>query len=80
MITHPKEIVTEGQPVRVKILRIEPERRRLGLSLKQAMDEEGLSPDTSDNSPNEQGNEIQATGLENVELPDPDQESDQDDG
>ncbi|MEE2884843.1 MAG: S1 RNA-binding domain-containing protein [Chloroflexota bacterium] len=80
MITHPKEIVTEGQPVRVKILRIEPERRRLGLSLKQAMDEEGLSPDTSDNSLNGQGNEIQATGLENVELPDPDQESDQDDG
>ena len=36
MINHPREVVREGDDVRVKILRIEPERRRLGLSLKQA--------------------------------------------
>ena len=41
MISHPREVVSEGEAVRVKILRIEPERRRLGLSLKQAEDEEG---------------------------------------
>lgn len=41
MISHPREVVREGQVIRVKILRIEPERRRLGLSLKQAEDEEG---------------------------------------
>ena len=38
MINHPREVVREGDDVRVKILRIEPERRRLGLSLKQADD------------------------------------------
>ncbi len=38
MINHPREVVREGEDVRVKILRIEPERRRLGLSLKQADD------------------------------------------
>lgn len=35
-ITHPREVVREGDLVTVKIVRIEPERRRLGLSLKQA--------------------------------------------
>ena len=42
MISHPREVVSEGEAVKVKILRIEPERRRLGLSLKQAEDEEGF--------------------------------------
>ncbi len=37
VIGHPREIVQEGQDVRLKVLRIEPERRRLGLSLKQTM-------------------------------------------
>ncbi len=41
MVTHPREVVREGDEVKVKILRIEPERRRLGLSLKQAQEEEG---------------------------------------
>jgi small subunit ribosomal protein S1 len=36
MITHPKEVVTEGDDVRLRIIKIDPERRRLGLSLKQA--------------------------------------------
>jgi len=40
MIQHPREIVREGDDVRLKILRIEPERRRLGLSLVQAEDGE----------------------------------------
>ena len=39
MINHPREVVREGEQVEVKILRIEPERRRLGLSLKQASEE-----------------------------------------
>ncbi len=41
VINHPQEVVGEGDKVRLKILRIEPERRRLGLSLRQAEDEEG---------------------------------------
>jgi small subunit ribosomal protein S1 len=39
MINHPREVVREGDTVKLKILRIEPERRRLGLSLKQAVQE-----------------------------------------
>lgn len=39
-IQHPKSVVREGDEVTVKVLRIEPERRRLGLSLKQAQAEE----------------------------------------
>ncbi|MPZ14774.1 MAG: S1 RNA-binding domain-containing protein [Chloroflexi bacterium] len=35
-IQHPKSVVHEGELVPVKIIRIEPERRRLGLSLRQA--------------------------------------------
>ncbi len=40
MINHPREVVQEGEEVKLKIIRIEPERRRLGLSLKQAAEEE----------------------------------------
>jgi len=36
VVNHPREVVREGDEVRLRILRIEPERRRLGLSLKQA--------------------------------------------
>jgi len=38
-VEHPRQVVKEGQAVRVRILRIEPERRRLGLSLKQAAED-----------------------------------------
>ena len=40
MIQHPREVVREGDEVRLKVLRIEPDRRRLGLSLVQAEQEE----------------------------------------
>jgi small subunit ribosomal protein S1 len=36
-IQHPRSVVHQGEVVTVKILRIEPERRRLGLSLRQAL-------------------------------------------
>ena len=39
MINHPREVVQEGETLKVKIIRIEPERRRMGLSLKQAEEE-----------------------------------------
>ena len=35
IISHPKEVVREGDQVSVKILKVDPERRRMGLSLKQ---------------------------------------------
>jgi small subunit ribosomal protein S1 len=39
-ITHPREVVQEGEQVSVKIIRIDPDRRRMGLSLKQAEGQE----------------------------------------
>ena len=38
VIKHPKDVVNEGDELELKIIRIEPERRRLGLSLKQIID------------------------------------------
>ncbi len=38
-IQHPRSVVHEGEVVPVKVIRIEPERRRLGLSLRQARSE-----------------------------------------
>ena len=37
-IQHPREVVQEGEVVTLKVLRVEPERRRLGLSLRQVED------------------------------------------
>jgi small subunit ribosomal protein S1 len=39
-IAHPKNVVNVGDVVTVRIVRIEPERRRLGLSLRQATEED----------------------------------------
>jgi small subunit ribosomal protein S1 len=44
-INHPKEVVNEGDRVTVKIIRIDKERRRIGLSLKQVV--EGETPDAA---------------------------------
>jgi len=38
VIKHPRDVVNEGDELELKIIRIEPERRRLGLSLKQTSD------------------------------------------
>lgn len=51
VIKHPRDVVNEGDELKLKIIRIEPERRRLGLSLKQAQDEEaGIDSGASDGS------------------------------
>jgi small subunit ribosomal protein S1 len=41
-ITHPKQVVREGQELILRIIRIDPQRRRMGLSLRRALD----TPDT----------------------------------
>ena len=46
VIKHPRDVVNEGDELKLKIIRIEPERRRLGLSLKQAQDD-GAVVDTA---------------------------------
>lgn len=37
-ITHPKQVVNEGQQLLLRIIRIDPQRRRMGLSLRRALD------------------------------------------
>ncbi|MBI4198860.1 MAG: S1 RNA-binding domain-containing protein [Chloroflexi bacterium] len=44
VIKHPREVVKEGDVVTLKVLKVEPERRRLSLSLKQAAEEMGAEP------------------------------------
>lgn len=39
-IAHPKDVVSENQEVKVRIIHIDPERRRMGLSMKQVEDQE----------------------------------------
>ncbi len=39
-INHPREVVKEGQRVTLRIIKIEPEKRRMGLSLKRVPEEE----------------------------------------
>ena len=37
-VTHPKQVVGEGQDLLLRIIRIDPQRRRMGLSLRRALD------------------------------------------
>jgi small subunit ribosomal protein S1 len=37
-ITHPKQVVSEGDDLLLRIIRIDPQRRRMGLSLRRALD------------------------------------------
>ena len=37
-ITHPKQVVSEGEELLLRIIRIDPQRRRMGLSLRRALD------------------------------------------
>ena len=50
VVNHPREVVHEGDALKVKVLRIEPERRRIGLSLRQAEEEGVFSVQTEDES------------------------------
>lgn len=44
-INHPKEVVKEGDVLQLRVIKIEPERRRLGLSLKRVEDQEYMEYD-----------------------------------
>ena len=43
-IQHPKEVVKEGDTLQLRVIRIDPARRRLGLSLKRATEEYSGDP------------------------------------
>ncbi|MGI6207378.1 MAG: 30S ribosomal protein S1 [Anaerolineae bacterium] len=44
-VTHPNEVVQEGDKVTLRVIRVEPERRRIGLSLKRVTDPDYLGMD-----------------------------------
>jgi small subunit ribosomal protein S1 len=44
-VVHPRDVVKPGQSVTLRIVRMEPERRRLGLSIKQVADGEQADGD-----------------------------------
>lgn len=46
-INHPKEVVKEGDVLQLRVIKIDPERRRLGLSLKRVEDEDNAEYDES---------------------------------
>lgn len=52
-IAHPKEIVQEGDEVTVRVIRVDPQRRRIGLSLRQASDDAYVEMDWRDEAPAE---------------------------
>lgn len=62
VIKHPRDVVSEGQDLELKIIRIEPERRRLGLSLKQVEDGPGVVADTSSS----EANPLEDSGFEDI--------------
>ena len=67
MVKHPRDVISEGEEVDVRIIRIEPERRRLGLSLKQVVEEEGLLPlDEEDADDGEDGESLDTGDFEEI--------------
>ncbi len=54
-ISHPKEIVHEGDEVQVRIIKVDPQNRRVGLSLRQATEESYVEMDWRDQSVAELG-------------------------
>ena len=77
VITNPNEVVSEGQEIKVKILKIEMDRKRLGLSLKQTvegldsagyvseapLETDSIGVDTEDPDGEEDGNSLAASAA-----------------
>jgi small subunit ribosomal protein S1 len=66
-IAHPKEVVKEGQRVRLRIIKIEPEKRRMGLSLKRVAEEEYAEVDWAPAEDDEVGASIADAVAEKAE-------------
>ena len=66
-INHPKEVVQEGDQVQVRIIRIDPERRRVGLSLRQASEETYVEVDWREEAKSGLGGEAEVE-LTNRQL------------
>jgi small subunit ribosomal protein S1 len=59
-ISHAKEVVQEGDEVQVRIIRIDPERRRVALSLRQASEDAYVEVDWREEAKSGMGDEAEA--------------------
>lgn len=71
-IAHPRDVVSENQEVKVRIIHIDPERKRMGLSMKQVEEIENWEDYQADDAPDEEQEDNTtedetANGDENVE-------------
>ncbi len=67
-INHPREVVKEGQRVILRIIKIEPEKRRMGLSLKRAAEEQYAVVDWAPAEDAEAGGSIADAVAEKAEI------------
>jgi small subunit ribosomal protein S1 len=58
-INHPKEVVQEGDRVQVRVIRIDPQRRRVGLSLRQAGEDSYVEVDWQEEADTMGGEELE---------------------
>jgi small subunit ribosomal protein S1 len=72
-IQHPKEVVKEGDVVTLRIIKIEPERRRIGLSLRKVDSAAYADLDWKMALSSEVG-EVKSAGQEEMAEPEPEQE------
>ncbi len=72
-INHPKEVLHEGDEVEVRIIKVDPQRRRIGLSLRQAGDDAYIEVDWQseggEQDASESGNSQIAEALKQLQTP-----------
>ena len=66
-ITHPREAVSEGEEVKVRIIHIDPERKRMGLSMKQVEGQEDWEEYQEAQQPVADDSESDTDNSENAE-------------
>ena len=66
MTEHPNDVVSEGQELEMKIIRIDPEKRRMALSLKQLQEAEESEKLEEWNRRNEEADEMAAESSANL--------------
>jgi small subunit ribosomal protein S1 len=67
-INHPKEIVQEGDVVQVRVIRIDPQRRRIGLSLRRASEDAYVEMDWQEEAAYAQVPSAEEIGEEDAEI------------
>ena len=68
-ISHPNEVVEEGQVINVKILRIEADRKRIGLSVSKVDDPDAPIETESSNDESTEETESSAGGQHFLIIP-----------